>query len=70
MSRVKTSELDHWLREHGIDGEPKAGNVVYTNPRSGRSTTVPLRPVITNSFARDICFQLEVPIPVSIKAPR
>ncbi len=67
---MKTSVLDLWLREHGIAVNVKKEDIVYTNQATGRSTVVPRRPLITDGFARDICDQLEVPVPVSIRSQR
>lgn len=68
---VKTVDLDHWLREHAIEVfHDDADQIVYLNRATGRSTSVPRRPEISDEFARDLCFQLEVPVPVSVKPRR
>lgn len=71
IGRVKIVELDHWLREHAIEVfHDDADQIIYLNRATGRSTSVPQRAEISDEFARDLCFQLEVPVPVSVKPRR
>jgi mRNA interferase HicA len=64
---MKTRDLDEHLRAHEIGvwfETPR--HIYYLNRGTGRNTAVPRRATIDNDLARDICYQLEVPLPAGV----
>jgi mRNA interferase HicA len=61
---VKRRQLLNHLKNHGcVLHREGSKHPVYRNTKTGKQTTVPRHREIDNITAREICKQLEIPLP-------
>lgn len=61
---MKRLDLERHLRKYGCCLKREGGkHTVWENPSNNESTTVPRHNEIKNSTAKEICKQLDIPLP-------